>query len=167
MQAYLDRLSDKPAMDFINKVGDLFKTLPALPKGLVEFLVKIAPYLALLSAVVTIVFGPLFGLLGTLASILSVSPVYMIWVILTLVVMIAEAILWILAYKPLQARAMQGWIYMFWASALSAVDGALGILNGDLGSLIGALIGLAISFYILFQMRPFYGKVAAAVEKMS
>jgi len=167
MQAYLNRLSDKEAMGFINKVGDLYKTLPDLPKGLVEFLVKIAPYLALLSAVVILIFGPFIGLLGTLASILTLSPTYMVWVVLTVVVMLAEAALWIMAFKPLQNREMIGWIYMFWAMALGVVMGAVDLLNGNAGSLIGSVISALIGYYVLFQMKPFYGKMAEMTEKMA
>jgi len=169
MQAYLDRLTDTQATEFVNKFGDVFKTLPKLPTGFIDFIVKIAPYLALLTAVITIIGGPILGILGSLSATLTADPLYFIWTILTVILMIAQAILMLLAFKPLQDRQAKGWMFLFWAEILGSIQTALNLLNNRTGSVVFGLFFALIWFYILFQMRPRYGvanQVERAVEKM-
>jgi len=165
MQAYLDRLSDDKAMNLINKIGDIFKSFPALPSNLLDFIIKIAPYLALLSAVLTIIGGPLVGLLGTLASIATFNPLFLVWTLLTLVLMIIQAGLLFMAFSPLKEREMKGWIYLFWSEVIGLLQMVVNLLNNQSGSLLFGVFFAALWFYILFQMRPKYGPIAAVVEK--
>jgi len=166
MSSIFDRLTDRQSMDLIAKMEDAFKSLPHLPKGLVEFLVKIAPWLTIIFAIIIVVFGPL-GALAALISLLALNPVFALVSLVTMVIAILTAILYFMAFKPLQARALKGWIYLFWAEMLSVVSAVLGLLSGSFS--IGTIIGILIGFYVLFEMKPFYSgsplnKVAEAIE---
>jgi len=156
MADYTEKLTDAKAMGFIDQVGDVFKGLPHLPTNIVEILVKIAPWLALLGGVLGLLAGPIVGVLGSLGSVLSLSPYYLFITIVVTVVTLANAILLLLAFSPLKAKAMRGWVFLFWAQMLSAVDIVLSLLQGQTGSLVGGVIGIAIGLYILFEIRSSY-----------
>ena len=55
-----------------------------------------------------------------------------------------------LALPGLFARRMSGWTLLFYAQIASF---AFSILSG---SVVGAVVGLALSLYVLFQVRPLY-----------
>lgn len=157
MATVTDRLMDKDAMSFVDKIGDVFKTLPHLPDGVVEFFVKVAPWLAIISAVLSLLAGPVIGLLGTLGSVLTLNPVLMIGTLGTAALMIINAVLMFMAFKPLQNREKKGWVLMFWAEVLGLVASVIGVVftvNG--GSVITNVIITLLSFYFLFEMRPKY-----------
>lgn len=158
MQAYLNRLTDAKAMKFIDQVGDIFKSLPLAPKGLIDFLVKIVPYLALLGAILSIITGPIVGLLGTLASLALISPVVLVVTLVTTVLMLVQAVLLFVAYKPLKDLEKKGWVYLFWAEVVSVIQSIVALLDSRGGSIVFAIVFTALWFYILFQMRPRYTK---------
>lgn len=160
MADYTEKLTDAKAMGFIDQVGDVFKSLPHLPASIVEILVKLAPWLALLGGVLGLLAGPLIGVLGSLGSIMSLSPYLMFVTIVSTVVLVANSVLLLMAFSPLRQGAMRGWVFLFWAQMLSAVDIILSLLQGQTGSLVGGVIGLAIGLYILFEIRGSYKGVA-------
>lgn len=157
MQKYLDQLEDQKAMGVVAQFEDAFKSLPHLPKGITEFLVNIAPYLALLGAVLSILAGPLLGL-ASVISLLTLNPVVVLLTVAAAVITLIQAVLLFLAFSPLQKREMKGWMYMFWVEMLTVVSVVLNIFSGSMSGLIGGVLGLIIGFYILFEMKPFYGK---------
>lgn len=162
MADYTEKLTDAKAMGFIDQVGDVFKGLPHLPASIIEILVKIAPWLALLGGVLGLIAGPLIGILGSLGSLMTLSPYIMFVTIVTTVVTLANSILLLMAFGPLKARAMRGWVLLFWAEMLSVVDIILSLLQGQTGSIVGGVIGLAIGFYILFEIRGAYKGLPSA-----
>jgi len=162
MADYTEKLTDAKAMGFIDQIGDVFKGLPHLPANIVEILVKIAPWLALLGGILGLLAGPLIGVLGSLGSILALSPYSMFITIVETVVMVANAILLLMAFSPLKAKAMRGWVFLFWAEMLSSVDIVLSLLRGQTGSLFASVIGVAIGLYILFEIRSSYSGSAKA-----
>jgi hypothetical protein len=166
MNGMADKLTDSEAMGFIGKVEEPFKNLPHLPKGLVEFFVKVAPWLALLSAVLSLLFGPIVAILGSLGSLLTLSPMLFIGTVGTAVVMLLNAVLLLMAFKPLQNREMKGWVFLFWSQLLSVVMAVLTLIEGSGSTIVSTLISTAIGLYVLFEMKPFYGGAQAAVEKV-
>lgn len=128
-----------------------FKPLPKLPANVVDFLVMVAPWLAL-------VFG-IIGVLGTLAAfgVLSVVGPYAmmygakgagLWQVAVIGGLISS-IMSVLAFPGLKAQKVQGWTLLFWAEVVSVISTVLGM---NVGGIIGALIG----FYILFQIKARY-----------
>jgi hypothetical protein len=160
MQQVIDSLTSKSVRDMIDTIAPTFKSAPHLPKGFVEFLANIAPWLTGLGGVL----GVLSGLslissgMGWQASVLSqfavVSPAYFLVIgILQLV----AAVIMLLAFKPLKDRKVEGWILMFWNMAISVVQSIVAVVFGlGIGSVIGAAIGLAIGLYVMFEMRGEY-----------
>lgn len=128
-----------------------FKPLPKLPANIVDFLVMIAPWLSL-------IFG-IMGVLGALAAFgvwNAVGPYAMYWGAgragLWQVVIIGgliSSVLSILAFPGLRDRKLQGWTLIFWSQIVSVAAAVFG-MN------IGGIIGAAIGFYILFQVKPRY-----------
>ena len=166
MASVLDNLTNGEAMKFIDQVNEPFKGVPHLPKGIVEFFVQIAPWLALIGGILGLIGGPFIGLVGTLGSVLTLSPMLMISMIVTAVITLANAILMLLAFGPLKNRELKGWVLLFWSNILGIVEAVLGLVSGGYGSLVGSIIGVLIGFYILFEMRSFYGAGQAAVKKV-
>jgi hypothetical protein len=160
-----DKLTNKEAMDFIAKVGEPFKTLPHLPKGLVEFFVKAAPWLAAIGAVLNLIGGVVIGLIGTLGSLFTLNPIVIIATVALGVIALASSILLFSAFKPLSDREMKGWVFLFWVEMLNIASAIISLVaygtNGIIGTIIGTLVGL----YFLYEMKPFFGKAQAVVEK--
>ncbi len=163
-----DKLTSHEAMDFVKKIEDPFKSLPHLPKGLVEFLVKLAPWLAILGAILGLVAGPLVAIAGSLGTLFSLSPSILIWTIVTVVLTLLNSVLLFMAFTPLKERAMKGWMLLFWSNVIGIVEGVVGLFWSQ-SSLISTILGIVIGLYILFEMKPFYTGImdGEVVEKVS
>lgn len=131
------------------------KKAPQMPEGLKEFLVKIAPYLTIIGLIFTIP-GVLFLLgMGGLASVLApfggaeaVVSTTGLWLsaILTIPVIILE----IMAIPGLFSMSKKGWRYVYWACLVSLVTSLVQF------NILNLIIGGAISFYVLFQLKNKY-----------
>jgi hypothetical protein len=77
---------------------------------------------------------------------------------LSLAVLAAEAVLYILAFPALRARKKSGWDLLFYALLLNVVYGVVVLFTdyGGVGTLLGTLIGSAVGMYLLFQVRSHY-----------
>ncbi len=153
MAALLDRLTDDQAMSLVKKIQDPFMSLPRAPKGFIEFLVKIAPWFALLGGILSIIGGPL-AVLGSLFSLAMLSPMTSLLLIVAAVVSIVNAVLLLMAFGPLKRREMKGWMYIFWGDMLGIAQTILGVIVGQ-GSIV-SLVFILIGVYLLFEMKPFY-----------
>lgn len=133
-----------------NKMEAFFiKTLPPLPKNIVEILVKIAPWLAIL--------GVIGGLQGLWAYYrLTRTPLfemamYQGWGYrLSPLIILGQLILTGLAIQGLFARKMSAWRLMYYSVWLSLLSSLL------YGNLVSLVISGLISFYILFQVKGEY-----------
>lgn len=138
--AALSQLTDAKAKDFANKVGNIFTSVPHLPKEWVAFLVKIAPICAMIGAVLMVLSGLSFGMYG-------------IYGLVSLAVSLGSASLLFLAYKPLQEKKAEGWMYLFWSTILETIGTVMmAFLSGYFFGILGIIVGM----YILFEMRPSY-----------
>lgn len=128
------------------------KKAPQLPEGIKEFIVKFGPYLTLISLVLAIP-----GILVALGLGALVAPFVALGSItggfnlsLGLIISLITLVLTVMALPGLFKRQLKAWKLIFYSSLVSAL-GAL--LNFSLGSLI---IGTAISWYFLFQIKSYY-----------
>ncbi len=136
-----------------------------IPTGGREFIVKIAPWVIIAVAVLS-VFG-LFGILSALGlgtAMLGAYGVYvpqsglyvaMAWA--SLIIGIINIILLFMAFPGLKSHQESGWRYIYYTEALaiaSAIVSFVGGFNG--GSLLGGALGVIIGLYILFQVRDYY-----------
>ena len=132
----------------------LHKKAPALPKGAKEFLVKLVPYVVIITVVLTLPaillllgLDSLVTLFAPLGGPQSMAEVPNIWIITLL--LIPVVILQAMAIPGLFSHKETAWRYLYWAELISIVSG-LAQLN------VGHLIGAAISLYLLFQIRSYY-----------
>ena len=128
----------------------LVKKAPALPKDLVKFLVAIAPWFAVLGAILGIpaILGA-FGLGAVLTPFALIAGArsgafWFYWVI-----GLAQVALAALSIKPLFAHKLTGWQYLFYSQLLGLI---VSLGHYDMGNLIGTII----SFYLLYQIKKSY-----------
>ncbi len=137
----------------IEKVA-LSKSLPGLPDSAKELLVKVAPWLAVISMVVLLpVILAAFGLSAVALPFsylggLHMGFSYTIGMIFSFGMIILE----LMAIPGLFKRQERAWRLMFYSTLLSLVQQ---LINFNLGGLV---IGGAISFYLLFQVKSKYSK---------
>lgn len=157
------------------KMAELNDTLPKIPENGRKLIVEWAPWISL------IIGG--FGLLSALwlwqwaneadkyvdlANQLSraynvnaptverLGPA--LW--LALAVLVVQSVLQLAAFPGLKARSKKrGWNLLFYSALLSVAYGVVSAFTNYGGaSLIGTLLGAAIGFYILFQIRGHYSE---------
>ena len=126
----------------------------ALPIGAKEVIVKVAPYLIIIFAILAL---PLiFAALGLSAFLTPFAMLggYAGWgfnAIISLAVSVIVIILEVIAVPGLFKRTKGAWRLVFYASIVSFIGSILSI-NGIISGIIGAIIG----WYILFQVKDLY-----------
>lgn len=160
MSSPLNNLTNKQAQSLIKPLEKSFKSLPHLPRGIVDFIVGITPWLVLL--------GGVFSVLGAVSLLLSSFTTstfmgqfmryYQYSRSYFLVSSISELImggLLLLAFKPLQNRKIAGWMLLFWVNVVSLVHQGFTLFMGY-HSILGFVISAVIGFYLLFELKPSY-----------
>ena len=148
----------RPFLGDIEKLGDDYlvkKALRQMPASRKDFIVKVLPWLVIISAILSIpaIVGWLSVLLGRSYGgpfrgpyWASAFPI----MIIQIVVAIATTILNFKAFDPLRKKQYGGRAFVFYASLISFVGNLLD------GGVIGAIIGLLLGMYILFQIKERY-----------
>lgn len=134
------------------ELRDLFAKFPAFPESLIDILVTIAPWLA--------VIGGILGLLGLLSLLgldaafvgtLGVGAYGSSWRFYVSIIGGAiAAVLYIMAFTPLRAQKKRGWDLMYYAFLLNMA------INLITFSIFALIISFLIGGWILFQVRPKY-----------
>lgn len=128
------------------------KKAPVMPENIKELIVKYSPYIAIVVLVFSLpalLFA--FGLTSVAMPFAYMNGVRSGFSFsITSLITLAALVFQVIAIPGLLKRTKQSWKYMFYASLISLLSS---LLNLDLGSLI---IGGAISFYILFQIKSYY-----------
>lgn len=141
----------------IDSLTEFFSKFPQLPNSWREIIVKILPYINIISiifivlgalAILSVLFG--FGMLGAVAVPGGSS--------IALVTIVANFILSVMATPGLFKRQEYAWNLMFYSSVISAVTSVLQ------GSIISAGVTLLITWYILFQIHTLYTGQGAVVN---
>lgn len=151
--------------------GDKFPI--QLPKAAREWIVKVSPWLALIGGVLSLWASWSFWRAGhyvnqwvdwanTLSAAYGgerVTHLGLMWYV-SLIVLLVQAVLMLLAFPGLRDRKKVGWNLVFYSSLVSIVVGVvqLFVSGYGFGNLIGTLIGAAIGMFILFQVRSYYKK---------
>lgn len=149
--------------------GDKFPV--QLPKAVREWIVKASPWLALIGGILSLWAAWSFWQAGHYVNRLvdwantlsaayggtTVTHLGLMWY-LSLVVLLVQALLLLLAFPGLRDRKKNGWNFIFYSSIVAVVLGVvqLFVSGYGFGSLLGSLIGAAISMFILFQVRSYY-----------
>jgi hypothetical protein len=128
------------------------KKAPAMPENVKEFIVKYSPYLI----VAVLVFSLPAILLAFGLTSVAMPFAYMDGVrsgfsfSITALISLAALVFQMIAIPGLFKRTKQSWKYMFYASLISLLSSVLSL---DIGAIV---IGGAISFWILFQIKALY-----------
>jgi hypothetical protein len=155
----LTQLTDQKAMEMADKVGKVFEGVPHLPKGLVDFLVKITPWLVVLGGVLSVL-GGLSSILGNglnqalFTNYLGLNRTYFI---ITGIFSLVLGGLYLMAFKPLKDLKKEGWMYLFWAQVVGVVQSVVMMVYVG-GGFLGTVIGLMIGFYLLYEVKKSYTK---------
>lgn len=122
-----------------------------LPKGARNFIVWVVPYLTILGVVLSIpAILALLGISALFAPALLIGGGWTLWGIVSLVAIIATAIIQAFAIPGLFAKKKSGWDKLFWVSLIGIVSSLIS------GNLVGVIIGTAINWFFLFQIRSYY-----------
>lgn len=157
------------------KLASTFKGAPPLPEGGKKWLVQYVPWLALISGVLQLLwalrlfdvsrdYNRAIGNLNSLSRAFGGADVIEklnIFYWISLVALVVNAIIILLAYPGLKERKKAGWNMLFLGAVVSLAFGIISLFDnsgrGGFGSLLGSIIGAAIGFYLLFQIRDHYG----------
>ena len=157
-----------------DRLGNVFKELPPLPEGFKKGLVRWLPIISLLVGIImlasawetwrwahavenlTVYTNALCNTYGASCGIGSDRLTLWVWV--DLLALAVVAVLYILAYSGLRTRNKQGWQYLYYAVWVGVVQAVISLFTDYNGAsrFVGGLIGAAIGFYLLFQIREFY-----------
>ena len=139
-------------VDLEKKLSEEFvKKLPELPKKLKEIIVKYGPYLVVILLVLSVpVILAFMGIMITTTSLIFLGGVKGCFYIISVLLGIIMIILQIIAIPGLFKRKIKSWRLLFYISLISAL---LSLLKFDLGGLI---IGVGVSWYVLFQIKSYY-----------
>ncbi len=147
-------------MNYLNQLtkalDENYKKLPVLPKGVNEFIVSVAPWLALVFGVLAIVTGlGAFGLLTALSPVAMYAGAggYAFTGLLAAVVLLLQGVVELLAFPGLKARKVKGWNLMFYSLLLSVLSSVVAL---SVGSVVGAVVGFLIGYYFLYQVKSYY-----------
>ena len=159
----------------------VFKAAPKLPKDSKESLAKIWPILALVFGILQLLAaGLLWGLIGNINRYLDTAntiSLYYIgaptaytaadktWIYVGIAVLLVDAVILLMAYPHLVKRARRGWDLLFIGSLVNVAYSIVSLFIADRGisSFLFGLIGSAVGFYLLFQVKPLYK--GASLEK--
>ena len=170
-------------MDTVKKIEErldrVFKDLPALPESSRETLASVWPWIALVFGVLQIFAAwALWNLVRVAETMIGYSSLYVnypdalngtdrIVIYLGIAVLLVDAVILLMAYPELKKRSRRGWDLLFLGALLNVFYSlvTLFIDGRGVGSFLFSLIGSAIGFYLLFQVRGKYGSVKALKDK--
>ncbi len=165
-----------------DSLGNVFKNAPKLPENAKKTIVDFAPWVTLLLGILMLAsawwlwdwansttklvdyaneLSRAFGGKDVASDRLTV----VIW--LGLIAQAAQAVLYILAYSGLKARKKGGWNLLFYAALVNIAYGVIILFTdyGTFGNFLASLVGSAIGFYFLYQIRPYYnGRVVKSAS---
>ncbi len=130
---------------FFETLGIWFAKFPPLPKAVRLFIIKIMPFIAIA-----------FGLMGILSSLDDFGGTRLYGYgqdFFITFFSLAASLLLLFAIPGLKERKIRGWKLLFWSEVINLL---LEIVAVYQSSILLALIGAIICFYLLFQIRPYY-----------
>ena len=138
----------------INTLNEyLVKKAPAIPANIKEILVKYAPWIVIIGIVVSI--PAILAILGLGSITYSIMGSYFAARVgfqytLSIVFLAASIILKALSVPGLMAKSLKGWNFVFYGILVEVVYSLLS------GNILGGIIGVLISLYVLFQVKTYY-----------
>lgn len=161
------------------KLEVAFKDLPKIPKSGKDGIIGVMPYLALIFGALQVVSAYwVWRIIQNYDRVADVFNQYSSFYVkevadlgsfdrgiiyLGALVVLVSGVIGILAYKPLLNKERRGWDLLFLASVVNVVYSVIAVFiqGRGIGSLVFGLLGSAIGFYILFQIKEAYTKKSA------
>ena len=147
-------------MNYLNQLtktlDENYEKLPKLPKGVNDFIVSVAPWLALIFGILGVVSGlAAFGILAALSPFAMVAGAgrYAFTGPLMALVLIVQSVIELWAFPSLKARRVKGFNLMFYSILLSVVSSVFSL---SVFSILGAIIGALIGYYFLYNIKSYY-----------
>lgn len=161
-----------------SNLAEIFeKQAPKMPDGGKKFFVTIAPWAALIGGIWTLLsvltlwrwahevnslanfahdLCTSYGAAGDCSNVGAGR--LNVWIWLSLLFLAVEGVIYLLAFPGLRARKKEGWNYLYYGALISVAYSIIELFNGygGAGSFILGLIGAAIGFWIIFQIRSSY-----------
>ena len=151
-------------------LADVYKGAPKLSEKTREILVKIWPILALIFGILQLFAAvSLWNLVRSVTKavtyygvVLNTSVGYSgkdkFFLYLGLIFLVVDAVLLLMAYPKLKNRQKKGWDLIFLGSLLNVAYSIVNLfISGrGFGDFLLSLIGSAIGFYLVFQVRDKY-----------
>lgn len=140
-------------MDSLRNFFDLYlvKKAPALPESVKNFLVTIAPWMVIISILFALpAILSLFGVNAGLPGLFYYQALGATNYSLVLIIEAIALVFYFLALPGLFSKTVSGWNFVYYAALIQTVASLLSF------NIIGGIIGLIISMYILFQVRSSY-----------
>ena len=136
-------------------LDNYYVKFPVLPKGADEFIVSVAPWLALVFGILAILGGiSAFGFGSFLTPYAAMfGPGGYAAFLLSSLVILAEGVLMLWAFSSLRKRALKGWNLMFWTLVLSILSSVVSL---SVYSIVSSVIGALIGYYFLYQVKSYY-----------
>lgn len=150
-----------------HSIEGVHKGLPHLPAGFRNWLVENVWWLVAVSVALTVfslisAFQALSYISQFTAAYAPLGAVYAqssTWLWMTIAASVVQVVLLAMAISPLKSKQARGWHLLFIVSLVNVALSLLGIVfGGGVPSLLGALIGLAIGWYVLFEIRSGFVK---------
>jgi hypothetical protein len=159
------------------------KKAPPLPEGGKRFIVTWAPWISLLIGFLSLIsaltlwhwahdFTAITQYANEICATYRGADCHVggsrlsFWVWIALLEMLVEAVLYLLATRGLRERRKQGWNYLYYGALVNLAYAIVSLFTSynAFGNFVGALIGSAIGFYILFQIRDRYTEAPEFAE---
>ena len=167
------------------KLAEVFKNAPKLPENTKKSLVNSwYPWIALIFGILQLLAAWSLWNAGHRANDLvnyanelsrafgggNVAPELGLFYWVALVFLAADAAILLLAYPGLKAKTKAGWDWLFLGSLLNVGYGVFSVFvddyyGGGIGRLFGALVGTAISMWLLFQVRDMYKGAKSSADR--
>lgn len=134
------------------ELRDLFAKFPAFPDSLIDILVTLAPWLAVLGGILGLLgLLSLLGLDAAFVGTLGIGAYGSSWRFYVSIIGGAlAAVLYIMAFTPLRANKKRGWDLLYYAFLVNL---AVYLITFQI---FGLIIAFLIGGWILFQIRPKY-----------
>lgn len=171
-------------MEFIKNIEKqlegIFKSAPKIPENGRKSIVEIMPWIALVFGILQLFAAwALYGLTTVasgyieLADQLSraaggrgvgLSSGEKMFIYLGIILVLVDAVILLLAFPKLQQKLKSGWDLLFLGSLINVVYAVASIFMSGrgLGSFIFSIIGSAIGFWILYQIKGHYKSSASS-----
>jgi hypothetical protein len=145
-------MANKTGDQLIDTMEKWFAGLPPLPKGGRDFIIMVAPWVALIGGILKVLGGvSAFGFWTAYAPAMFAYGRVGIggfWYLYPILGLISGALL-LASFSGMKGAKMSGWRLFFWSVIVAIVSA---VLTFDVGSVIVSLI----VFYLMFQVKSHY-----------